>query len=331
MSLQFTADQRDKVGNIWRRQFDVPPQQPLIVRAADFPDEPFAREMLAKNRAAVMPNPAARYLGEFYLCPLCKQFVEKLVDPGRWTVEGVVAGCLRCLPNLKDYTGKRSRRQTKGAPIEIHVDPEYVDAEIEQHPPRVAKLMRLWPDKQPFMLLVGIPGCGKTHALNAIRKDLAREGRRAEVLSCVLDRRHWLHSGLRRDEIERKWMDAAFLIIDGITDGHSTEGWAGLIEAILEKRKAKLPTLVTLTRGGALRKLEDAVLTGDAKTQVGAEVEASFGASVKSRLRMYKWVHLPRVDRRGMDPKKVEAAVQAYEAERAKKEKEKAGQTSIPF
>lgn len=339
MSMQFTEDRRDKAGNIWRSQFDVPPQQPLMVRAADFPNEPFAKEMIAKNSEALMANPAARYIGEFYLCPLCKTFVEKLVDPGRWTVEGVIAGCLRCLPTLKEATGRKGRRQAKGPPIEIQIDPEYVGAELAQFPARIEKQLRLWPDRENFMLISGIAGSGKSHALHAIRKELARTGRRAELLSCIQDRRTWVRNRLKQDELEKRWMEAAFLIIDGITDGPATEGWAGFIEALLDARKAKLPTLVTFTKGAAARRLATAKLTGEAQSLAGEEIEANFGVSVKSRLKLYRWVHLAAVDWRGKQQNQAQKEVEAFEARIAEtlaqraagKASEAPAQSEIPF
>lgn len=212
----------------------------------------------------------------WYRCNGCNEWVNGDEDSGRWkATQPCGVWCARCYADGR--MGQTS--QSKGQ-IESKAPLAYAHATFEALTPAAQKFLKDWPDKKPFVVVAGIPGSGKTYAGWAIEKRACLHGRRIRVESARGIRSYWATHLEYRERIEAGLGTCRYLLLDGLTDSTATDGWAQLIQGVMDARwNAKLPTLIT---------------TMDEPHTI----EKSWGVHILSRLRQYHWLKLPDKDQR---------------------------------
>lgn len=167
-----------------------------------------------------------------------------------------------------------------GTILDSKVPPAYGAATFETLKPALKKFLKTWPDGQPFVVIGGIPGSGKTFACWAIEKRMCMQGRRARYENCLALRQRWSMQPHMREKIEEGLKTSRLLLLDGLTDGAATDGWAQTMQGVLDARwEEKRPTLIT---------------TMDRPEKI----QLDWGAHIKSRLGQYMWIYLPNHDLR---------------------------------
>lgn len=223
----------------------------------------------------------------WYQCNGCSEWVNGDEDAGRWkSSQPCGVWCQRCVAD--------GRMGQAGAPLKGILESKapngYAHATFEALTPAAQKFLKDWPDKKPFVVIAGIPGSGKTFACWGIEKRQCLMGRRVRVESARGVRGYWAAHMDRREVIERGLSTCRYLVLDGLTDSTATDGWAQLIQGVMDARYAeKLPTLIT---------------TMDEPHTI----EAAWGAHILSRLKQYHWLRLPNVDKRPSNKLDTDAA-----------------------
>lgn len=213
----------------------------------------------------------------WYRCNGCDEWVNGDEDAGRWKASQPCGiWCQRCY-----LDGRMGQATTaRGGIIESKAPVAYAHATFESLTPAAQKFLKDWPDKKPFVVVAGIPGSGKTFATWAIEKRLCLIGRRIRVESARQVRGYWATHLERRELIEHGLSTCRYLVLDGLTDSTATDGWAQLVQGVMDARyNDKLPTLIT---------------TMDEPHTI----ERDWGIHILSRLRQYHWIKLPNTDHR---------------------------------
>lgn len=227
------------------------------------------------------PN-IVRGAGEFYRwyqCNGCSEMVCADVDPGRWTWrDGGGVWCANC--NREGRAGKIALKRQ--GPLPSKAPPNYAHATLEQVTPKaLGTFLRKWPHKIPFIILGGIQGSGKTYTAWAVEKECCLNRCLVRVENGQRLRQYW--SGMmhdRRPGLLAALAECRYLILDALTDGEASEGWAQAVQGLLDLRfENARPTLIT--------SMHD-------QTDIGQ----LWGNAIRSRLTQYKWAKLPPVDKR---------------------------------
>ena len=210
---------------------------------------------------------------DWYQCCGCGEFVHDKQDAGRWTQGGV--WCALC-----SQSGRGAGQGGQPAAIESKAPPAYADATFETlMPTKLRKFLSGWPEKRPFVVLVGIQGSGKTRATWALEKRACKAGCRTRVEDCQTLRGRWLSGGIdNRERINEGLATCRWLILDGFSDAGATEGWNEAMQTLLSRRWSfQLATLITVMHARA-------------------ELQHLLGSAVFSRLAQYEWDVLPDRD-----------------------------------
>lgn len=235
-------------------------------------------------------NPRAQ-LQEFFLCPVCGEFVS-LHDPGLRADERGRYYCKKCGDEIVAQHAADPDSAIDFRPIAVDVPTEYMQADIMLCPASKAGVLRKWPMEKPLLGICGINGSGKTMVLYAINKNLGRRGRRAIVMICSSERSRWSQSNNREDIVDR-WKKAPWLLMDDITAPPATDGWADVMHNLLSERLShRRPTLIT-THSNA------------------EEVREKYGQPICSRLSAFEWLAMPSIDWR----KKLRGIIEAEKPE----------------
>ncbi len=220
-------------------------------------------------------NPRAM-LQDFFQCPSCKEFAD-MQGVGIRADERGMYYCRKCGEEIVAQHSAALDSEMDFKPIHVEVPTEYMQADILLFPAGKQGVLRDWPMKRPLLGICGVNGAGKTMALYAIYKNLARRGRKAFVMICSAERSRWSQSN-NRDEIVERWIKAPWLLVDDITAPPATDGWKDVMHNLLSARLShRRPTLIT-THSKA------------------DEVNEKYGPPICSRLSAFEWLALPSID-----------------------------------
>jgi len=168
-------------------------------------------------------NPKAQYEGRFYCCAVCA-YVYSDTDRAPCTNDGKTYVCIGCRGEDIDPKREVGKQFTPDVPA------LYTGAEITDHPRAIAEVVKRWPKTEKFITLCGNAGCGKTHACWGMVKALARQGIHVRYFDCRDARRDWLQSDQRRrSELEYRWGEVIFLILDDISGSNASDGWSSMV------------------------------------------------------------------------------------------------------
>jgi len=143
---------------------------------------------------------------------------------------------------------------------------------------RVAK----WPVKEPFMMIFGRPGAGKTAACYVLERHAMKQGMECWHLSAPAAQLRWQGAVLNngRQRVLNIWINVPRLILDDLSACTPSDEWAQTIHVLMdERRKAKRPLLLTAA--------------ADSK-----ELGRRYTGAIFSRLKFYEQVELQPIDRR---------------------------------
>lgn len=182
------------------------------------------------------------------------------------------AVCLKCRENVPVVK----------AALKITVPSAYAFADLNQIKPADRRnMIASWPEKNKFMVIVGVIGSGKTHTAWALIKHLGQQGRAVRFIDCKEARQEYVSAlNEQRHFLLNSWANSPCLILDSIADVPASDGWKQAVFTLLDRRwNQQKPTLV-ITKAG------------------GAEFEAIYGADLRSRMNQYRVVLMDDVDRR---------------------------------
>jgi len=142
----------------------------------------------------------------------------------------------------------------------------------------VAQLKR-WPKEQPFVLLVGAAGIGKTSAAWAIVKAQAIEHREVTVIDCLELRSRWnTPYADARERVITQATRVQFAILDEFSGPQASQPWNAAMHRLLNERlQAQRPTIII--------------------SRIPPQ-KLPYGEDVTSRLNRFQWVGCDGVDRR---------------------------------
>ena len=162
-----------------------------------------------------------------------------------WTYESV----LRCM--CVDCCGNPEKKKAAREPVKIKVPDMYMDANLASvvrgfDGPTQRTILN-YPGSQRLMVFVGINGVGKTHALWAVFKDLARRGIQTVFKEAKDLRQDWMHDMDGRQALLGGLADVPVLGLDDISEALETPGWAEDFSWLINKRIENVNTATLMT------------------------------------------------------------------------------------
>lgn len=204
-------------------------------------------------------------------CDACQEWIDPNGHGVRMAAPSARIKCAQCYRDKKPFT---TNAETIGKEVDIPED--YASANFADLP----KQCKHWPNKEPFLIISGIPGSGKTRSCYAYVRALSKVGRDILLLDAPLAQQRWdgaiLNDGRRR--CLDVWINCPRLILDDLSACVASDGWAQTIHVLLsERKKHKRPLLFT---------------TASDQKELGKK----YGQAIYSRIREFEWVELDRKD-----------------------------------
>ncbi len=214
-----------------------------------------------------------QYAGKYYQCCCCCDWVSNWEhDTYSGDDEHGRHYCLRCVIEKRKPVILSAKPE-----VVSEIPPMYINASLEDLPPQQRKILAGWPNQRQQVVINGCAGAGKTRAAFAFVKLLAQRGVKATYIVAAEGKRAWSQA-FKRVDIEKAWLNARFLIFDDISGCSGTDGWAECLQVMLDVRtREKRPTVVTTASSNEV-------------------LEGIYGKAICSRLFLFDWVELPRVD-----------------------------------
>jgi hypothetical protein len=211
-----------------------------------------------------------------YRCFRCGEWKDQRADPGACDKHDHQV-CTRCFEDIKNdkikYVGQ--------GPVEAEVDPAYALAALTDFTSTIRAQLLKWPLKSAFMGLKGLPGRGKTHAISAIARAMAKEGRLVKIQNAIQLKQRWAGIDIsQREAYFDLLIRTPWLVIDDITGPGSSPGWAELLLRIVDQR-------VNTCRPMIVSSMDD-----------GKTVLRLYGNALLSRMKLFDWIKFEGKDRR---------------------------------
>jgi hypothetical protein len=222
--------------------------------------------------------------GHWYKCYSCGTWKDSHVESGASDLQDRHV-CHLCYTQIVDgrYVAKQE------GPVEAEVPAQYAMASLTDFPSVIRKQLEGWPFKTPLVGLKGKPGRGKSHAICAIARSLAKQGYRVKIHNAIDLKQTW--SGLpleQREAYFKTLISAPHLVIDDITAPTTSPGWSELILRIVDARlNSQGPLLIS--------SMDD-----------GLHLKRKYGSAMLSRIQMFTWIGFLGKDRREQSGKESE-------------------------
>lgn len=170
-------------------------------------------------------------------------------------------------------------------PIGVDVPALYRAARLADFPAQMRRDLEAWPTRAKFLVLLGEPDRGKTHACYAMVLAAANKGFHVRYESLDAVRRTWsANDPSQRERQGDALIGCARLILDEASGAGATPGWVEFLHGVMDERLDKQrPTVLAIA---------------EAVENIGAR----FGESFASRLGMFAWIDMnkQRHRRRGI-------------------------------
>lgn len=152
-------------------------------------------------------------------------------------------------------------------------------------------------DEPLLMFFLGIPGCGKTHAMHGMRNDMASQGVFSWLYNAKKLRSDWLGAS-DRNALEERVSTRRILFLDDVTSADATAGWTKALQGIINHRIENLmPTVLSAHIGRGMSGASE----GDGKKRF-ADLCKFFGnenRALSDRLKEFEVVVFPEESLRG--------------------------------
>ena len=167
-------------------------------------------------------------------------------------------------------------------PAPLDVPAAFSTATLSILPAKNRTTIQRWPLQSLFVGICGVPGSGKTTACWARSNELAKGGRHVNVLAAVELRQDWIRSfgNIGREQAIERTIRVTYLVLDDISACAPGDGWGEFLHRMLDTRLAhELATLITTAAKGD-------------------DLQAIYGAAIRSRMKCFTWTWLPAKDHR---------------------------------
>lgn len=231
----------------------------------------------------IEPNGMVRR-GSWYKCYSCGTWKDFHAEPGACDLQDRQV-CYRCYENI--LLGRCVTKHE--GPVVAEVPDGYAMASMTDFPIAIRKQLNGWPFQAPFVGLKGKPGRGKSHAICAIARELAKRGYLVKIYNALDLKQTWAGMLIEQREAYFKTLiSATHLVIDDITAPTQTPGWSELMLRIVDVRiNTQKPLLIS--------SMDD-----------GLHLKRKYGSAMLSRIKMFSWIGFMGKDRREQSGKETD-------------------------
>ncbi len=189
-------------------------------------------------------------------CFACGEWINMFHEDAKSGAENIDLGFWKCKPCFIQQR-KLTIAPTKGnITVDVAIPDEFAAASVLDFTLKIRKRVHEWPVKVKFLVINGPSRSGKTHMTWAIVKEQARAGHNTMRILASTAQKAWqgAEHNHQREQIERLWREAHYLIIDNFDLCDATGPWIRVVQSLIDMRLRegqRKPTIITTAVGAS--------------------------------------------------------------------------------